>query len=201
MMASATPALGDSVYQLKIVLTGISPMIWRRVLVRSSTTIAELHAIIQIAMGWEDNHLNRFHIYGKDYGVCHDGGMTFSDDPQQVQLSDFQFCRNDRFQYEYNFYAAWQHDIRVEAILSVQPDQYYPVCISGKHACPPESARDAWHYQAQLRQLKWLRLLDQRELNKVIGEANPFAFHRRKVNQRFKDKEHLHPQPQTLSLD
>jgi hypothetical protein len=65
MATEITPA-DDPIYQLKIVLTGISPMIWRRLLVRSSTTIAELHYIIQIAMGWEDEHLNRFHIYGKD---------------------------------------------------------------------------------------------------------------------------------------
>ena len=38
----------DEVYQLHIWLCSISPMIWRRVLVRSTTTIADLHAIIQI---------------------------------------------------------------------------------------------------------------------------------------------------------
>jgi len=31
------------VYQFRIVLCGISPMIWRRVLVGSDITIAELH--------------------------------------------------------------------------------------------------------------------------------------------------------------
>lgn len=110
-MATEIAPSDNHIYQLKIVLIGISPMIWRRLLVRSSTTIAELHQIIQIAMGWEDEHLNRFHIYGKDYGVYHDGGMSFADNPNHVQLTTFQFRCRDRFQYEYNFYAAWQHDI------------------------------------------------------------------------------------------
>ena len=35
--------LGDSIYQLRAVLRGISPLIWRRLLVRSDTTIAQLH--------------------------------------------------------------------------------------------------------------------------------------------------------------
>ena len=197
-MVSETPAPDDLIYQLKIVLTGLSPMIWRRLLVRGSTSIAQLHYIIQIAMGWEDEHLNRFHIYGKDYGVYHDGGMSFSDNPHQVPLAAFQFRKNDRFQYEYNFYAAWLHDIRVEALLPAEADQFYPVCIGGKHACPPESAHDAWHYQARLRELKWLKYQRQREVNRLLGEANPFAFQRRQVNQRFKNQEHLSPQPQII---
>lgn len=38
------------IYQLKVVLVGISPMIWRRLLVRSDNTIADLHYILQIAL-------------------------------------------------------------------------------------------------------------------------------------------------------
>ena len=67
------------VYQFKMVLRGISPMIWRRLLLRSHQSIADLHYVIQIAMGWSDSHLHRFHIHGKDYGVAHEGGITFAD--------------------------------------------------------------------------------------------------------------------------
>jgi hypothetical protein len=45
------------VYQLKITLDGIRPPIWRRILVSGETTLDQLHDIIQIAMGWEDDHL------------------------------------------------------------------------------------------------------------------------------------------------
>ena len=75
------------VYQFKVVLRGISPMIWRRLLLRSDHSIADLHYTIQIAMGWSDSHLHRFHIHGKDYGVAHEGGLTFSDDPDRVRLA------------------------------------------------------------------------------------------------------------------
>src|SRR6266511_2473044 len=51
-----------SIYQLKVVLLGISPMIWRRLLVRGDSTIADLHHILQIAMGWTDTHLHQFRI-------------------------------------------------------------------------------------------------------------------------------------------
>jgi hypothetical protein len=52
-------------YQIHVSLIGISPMIWRRLLVSEDSTIADLHYILQIAMGWSDGHLNRFTIHGK----------------------------------------------------------------------------------------------------------------------------------------
>jgi hypothetical protein len=69
------------IYQLKVVLQGISPMIWHRLLVCGDSTIADLHYIIQIAMGWSGDHLHQFRIHGKRYGIARMGGISFSDDP------------------------------------------------------------------------------------------------------------------------
>jgi hypothetical protein len=43
-------------------------MIWRRLLVSSETTITQLHEYIQVSMDWNDEHLHRFRIHGKDTG-------------------------------------------------------------------------------------------------------------------------------------
>ena len=61
------------IYQLKIVLRSFSPMIWRRLLVDADTSLAALHAIFQTTMGWEDCHLHRFRIHGKDFGITYQG--------------------------------------------------------------------------------------------------------------------------------
>ena len=127
-----------AVYQLRIRLDRISPLIWRRLLVRDTTTIAELHAIIQLAFGWSDDHLHQFLIYGKAYGIAYIGGASFADDPHTVRLADFRFRLGERFFYEYNFYAPWRHEIRQEQILPATPGQHYPVCIGGARAAPPE---------------------------------------------------------------
>jgi len=127
------------IYQLRIVLRGISPLIWRRLQVRSDTTLAQLHLMLQILFDWCDEHLHRFHIFGKDYGS--DGADT-----RTVRLSAFGFHPGERFRYVYNYWADWQCDIRLEAVLPVEPDRFYPVCPGGQRPAPPEHVHDAWTY-------------------------------------------------------
>lgn len=134
-MAKETSAV---VYQLHVWIRQITPMIWRRLLVRSDSTIADLHYILQIAFGWSDAHLNGFHIHGQDYGVYHDGGISFSTNPNQVRLCDFKFRINERFDYEYDFGDCWQHVVRVEAHLKPEDKRTYPCCIGGQRQAPPE---------------------------------------------------------------
>ena len=112
-------------------------MIWRRLLVRSDSTIADLHYTLQIAFGWSDSHLHRFHIHGKDHGVSHRGGLSLDDDPQAVHLADFQFRVRERFLYEYDFNDKWEHEVRVEQILPLEPQRIYPVCSGGKRSAHP----------------------------------------------------------------
>jgi hypothetical protein len=58
----------EAILQVKVWLTGISPMIWRRVLVPATFTLRELHGVIQVAMGWEGIHLYDFHLGAARYG-------------------------------------------------------------------------------------------------------------------------------------
>lgn len=44
----------EQLCQLPAVLRGISPLMWRRLLVRSGSTVAQLHEVLQIAFGWDD---------------------------------------------------------------------------------------------------------------------------------------------------
>jgi len=107
-----------SIYQLKVVLLGISPIIWRRLLVRSDSTIADLHHTLQITFGWSDDHLHRFLIHGRQYGIAYIGGITFRDDPRRIKLSDLGLRVKEKFFYEYDFNDQWRHLIRVEVIAA-----------------------------------------------------------------------------------
>ena len=55
------------IVQLKVRLLGLSPMIWRRVLVPESATLRELHGILQVGMGWDGIHLYYFNIHAVHY--------------------------------------------------------------------------------------------------------------------------------------
>ncbi len=132
-MSTSNPA---PIYQLRIRLDRIRPLIRRRLLV---------------TFGWSDSHLHRFVIHGKTYGIAYAGGMTFADDPQQVRLAAFGFRPVERFNYEYIFHIPWRHEIRVEQIVSPAPGQRYPVCVVGARAAPLEEC-DGPHAFLALRQ-------------------------------------------------
>ena len=51
-----------------------SPLVWRRLLVPSDSTVAELHQALQVAFGGDDEYLNRFETRGREYALHRDGG-------------------------------------------------------------------------------------------------------------------------------
>jgi hypothetical protein len=59
------------------------------ILACGDSMIADLHYIVQIAMGWSDDHLHQFRIHGKRYGIARIGGISFRDDPDTVRLPAF----------------------------------------------------------------------------------------------------------------
>jgi hypothetical protein len=86
-MGGGRPA-STQVYQLRVVLRGISPLIWRRPLLQAESTIADLHQVLQLSFGWSDEHLHRFFIHGREYGVYRDGGIWFDRDGHEVRLCE-----------------------------------------------------------------------------------------------------------------
>ena len=154
--------IAETIYQLRIHLCDVTPMVWRRVLTEACTSIAELHAIIQAVMGWEDFHLHQFRIHGKTYGIHRDGGMSFSDNPHQVRLCDFKLRKGERFLYEYDMGDLWQHEIRLERILPLEPRKRYPVCTGGHGDCPPEDCGGPSGFRALMEELA-SNLLEARE--------------------------------------
>jgi len=72
VLQEENPALvasdGDPLVQIKVWLLGVSPMVWRRVLVPADCTLRELHGVFQVAMGWEGIHLYQFRLRAARYG-------------------------------------------------------------------------------------------------------------------------------------
>jgi hypothetical protein len=146
-----SPQSSATIYQLRLVQAGISPMIWRRLLISSETSIAQLHEYIQIAFDWGGEHLHCFRIQGKDYGIAYLGGISFEDNPYERLLSGFRLRPRESFRYEYDFTANWRVDIRLEEILLQEESRRaLPVCTGGRGAAPGEEYAGAAAYLQRL---------------------------------------------------
>src|SRR4051812_14505548 len=104
MPGQRRPTKADTVFQIKMTLLGIGPPVWRRIQTKNCTFL-DLHALIQITMGWEFEHLYRFIIGGLRYA---DMGMVTQDDAEDAcdpYLGDVLPVQNrrPRFDYEYDF--------------------------------------------------------------------------------------------------
>ena len=130
----------DQIYQFRICLKDITPMILRCILIQSNKTLADLHYVIQIVMGWTDYHLNEFIIHGKRYTIPNWGGMPSPNGEYgtKIKLSDLKFRLNKKFLYNYDFTACWEFEIRLEKIAFANAKKTYPTCVSGSGASPEE---------------------------------------------------------------
>jgi Plasmid pRiA4b ORF-3-like protein len=142
--------------------------VWRRLLVPAETSIAGLHAVLQTAFGWSDEHLHRFTIHAVEYGLWRPGSAGFSRDARQVPLAGFGLRPGERFTYEYNFFAGWRHDIRVEQVLPRSPRRRYPACTGGARQAPPEDCCSPEEFLA-LRQ-HWPPVLIAARMAEILSE-------------------------------
>ncbi len=124
-MSESKFAASGSVFQLRWYVQQISPLIWRRVLLRADHTLADLHYTIQILMDWSDDYLHQFQSRRR-YGIYRPGGIDFLADARDVRLSDLHLRPLERFCYEYNFLADWQLEIWLEQCLPLDPARTYP---------------------------------------------------------------------------
>jgi hypothetical protein len=129
----APAADAATILQVKVWLTGISPMVWRRVLVPASFTLRELHGVIQVAMGWEGIHLYEFHLRAARYG-----SSELAASSPDITLAALRLRKGARFIYEYDLNIPWRHEVRIEDRLEPDARKTYPVCTGGDSACPPE---------------------------------------------------------------
>jgi hypothetical protein len=203
--------------QLKARLLGISPMVWRRLVVPGTCTLRELHGVIQVAMGWEGLHLYQFRLRAVRYG-----SWELSASSPDVMLAALQLRPGARFVYEYDLNIPWRHEVRIEGHPTAEPGRAYPACTGGSGACPPEDCSGPEGYRAGLDEAVSLdaaedldtmveilrqvvlerrpdvlddeetrrRLEDAVERSKARGWAQGRPFSRRSVNARLRRGEH-----------
>ncbi len=143
----------DRVYQFKITLKGIRPLIWRRIQVPETYSFWDLHIAIQDAMGWLDYHLHQFEMVDASTGMeviigipDKESGLEILPEMKQ-KIAEFFSMENRSADYVYDFGDYWEHKILLEKILPRDKNIDYPICVAGKRACPPEDCGGIGGYE------------------------------------------------------
>ena len=149
-MPSRKTAAARQAYQLLVQLQDIHPPIWRRIVVTDRTTLAQLHWIIQLTLGWTNSHLHQFTIDGVHYS---DPAFELDEedddwkDTNALTLGKLTKRAGKQFSYEYDFGDSWRHDTTVEAITSLAKGEAPLRCLAGERACPPEDCGGIGGYE------------------------------------------------------
>jgi hypothetical protein len=144
---------------LRITLEDIEPPIWREIALIDTTTLPELHRVIQLAFQWYDYHLHQFTIGNERYAIpdeeLDDVGVP-TRSALRVTLSQLGLTEGAHFTYEYDFGDSWTHRIEVRTIspavdrADLMPA---PLLVDGRRAAPPEDCGGPPGYQELLRVL------------------------------------------------
>jgi len=173
------------IYQIKVTLLGSDPPVWRRLLVPAHLTLAQLHDVLQSAMGWSNDHLHEFSIGQRRFGPpSQDMLMELSDlsDEDTVPLSAVLSRVGAKAKYTYDFGDDWEHSIVLEKRLPADPNLTYPLCTGGGRACPPEDCGGIYGYYDLVEAIGDPDHERHEEMLDWIGEYDPEAFSMDEVN-------------------
>ncbi|MDR1352056.1 MAG: plasmid pRiA4b ORF-3 family protein [Treponema sp.] len=200
MSSEKTPEHPRQVYVLRASIAEIRPQIWRNLSVPGDYTLGDLHHILQIAFGWEDDHMHSFTINSVEYGMTEMDGMSFFNDmdvidEDDVCLDDLDLRPKQKFTYLYDFGDSWEHNITVSKVVpagveakGVNKDinKEQPRCLGGERAGPPEDVGGAWGYMDMLEALKDPGHQRYEEFQEWAGDLDPEHFDQEEINARFK---------------
>ena len=144
---------------LRIELVGTTPLVWRRITLDGRSNFANLHHVIQAAMGWHDAHLHQFRINNRYIGVPDpesDAPEWHTEDERKVFLN--RVLTDDAvFTYLYDFGDGWEHRLLVEEYDDSDDLRFGDGDAwvdAGERACPPEDCGGVGGFQDFLEKLE-----------------------------------------------
>jgi hypothetical protein len=123
--------------RLTLELEDVEPPVRRELWIDERTSLADLHLIFQVLMGWEDRHLYQFEIAGHLFEdpVPEAEGL----DARTYRLENLGIRPGDEFLYRYDFGDDWRCRVRLEERWEMRSlVGPLPEVVSGARAGPPE---------------------------------------------------------------
>jgi hypothetical protein len=180
------------IFQFKITLEEIQPIIWRRIQVPAKYSFWDLHIAIQDSMGWFDCHLHAFRHKRTHAKKIIEIGIP-SDEYDDIKIfpswdeyiSDYFSEPGKSSSYLYDFGDSWYHEIVLEGILLKEKEIKYPRCIDGQRACPPEDCGGVPGYENLLMVIRDPNHAEHESmiewLSEWYGKYDPESFDRVKI--------------------
>jgi len=104
-------------------------------------------------------------------------------DEDSVDLAEVFQNVKSKLIYQYDFGDGWEHTIEVQKVTEPKTGETYPLCVSGKRACPPEDCGGPWGYAELIEAIADPEHERHEELREWLDdEFDPDAFDIEEVN-------------------
>jgi hypothetical protein len=168
-------------YVLHVSITFSDPLIWRRVQVPGTFTLAQLHDIIQLSMGWSDSHVHQFLVGKISYEPTIKSNIPRESkrfDEHKYKLHTLEEGMRFMFTYLYDAGGGWEHEIQLEEVVPPTRQLKHPILLSGEMACPPEMVGDIHEYNQLIAAFDSPAGTNQNSLYELTGrpDFNPAYF-------------------------
>ncbi len=183
-MAARKKRTIPKLYELHVELEDIEPRIWRRILVPGSIKLPQLHDLLQLVMGWTDSHLHSFEFGKKVFSSRHAEleELNMLDEAKHTLESVLGDSLRE-FVYEYDFGDSWRHLIQIKLVATPNTEWFYPLCVAGERAAPPDDVGGAPGYMEFLDAIKTPKHPEHESMLIWIGGAfDPEGFDLNTIN-------------------
>jgi hypothetical protein len=140
-------------YRLKLAVAFSDPLIWRSIQVPGTMTLAALHQVIQVCMGWDNRDTHQFLVgkifYQSGFGL-RDTKRDAAYDEDDFELHQLEEGMQFLFTYLYDGGEGWELEISLEEVIRNGLEEDIPVLLGGARACPPAEVGDIHSYQSLL---------------------------------------------------
>lgn len=118
--------------------------IWRKVEMKATDTLKDLHEVMQDAIGWDNDHMYSFFMDNKIYSKDSDMEVTCPFEPDGKKTADktpigiFELKKGQKFAYLFDFGDDHEFEIEVSDFGTVEKGKKYPALIESKGKAPEQ---------------------------------------------------------------
>jgi hypothetical protein len=162
------------IVRLKIVLGDVTPKVERWLVVPQKIRLDRLNEVIQAAMGWTNSHLWEFRTKDCEWGIKSHDDALFGGGPLDARKASLRTIIQETgaktIHYIYDFGDYWDHTIKLDKFMSVDPLISGPSLVEARGACPPEDCGGPWRYMELLEAIKNPAHEDHEEAVEILPE-------------------------------